>query len=180
VTDLNISGVSTANDLLRRMGAEEVLVLLQRLGFWVAAEGPNPARGATRQFPKDLSKVDTAQLGDESSYWQSELSRVVTIIGALQSRRLVTEFELKRARNTALARILRGYKDREEKAPSQAALNAEVATQPDVQSAEEASLAVEVAVMALSAVKESLEGYTRVLSREISRRGDLLRSGVER
>lgn len=180
MTDLNLGGVTTANELLRRLGAEEVLVLLQRLGFWVAAEGPNPVAGTAKQFPKDLSRLNSGQLGDECSYWQSELSRVVAIIGALQSRRLVAEFEVKRARNTAMSRLLRGYRDREEKAPSQAALSAEVATQPDVASAEETALAVEVAVTALGAVKESLEGYTRVLSREISRRGDLLRSGVER
>lgn len=180
MTDLNLGGVTSANELLRRLGAEQVLVLLQRLGFWVAGDGANPLGGVRREFPHDLSKLDSGRLGDESSYWQSELSRVIAIMGALQSQKVVADFELKRARNTATARLLRQYREQDEKAPSQAALAAEVATQPEVQTKEEGLLGLDVAITALSAVKDAFEGYARVISREISRRGDLLRSGVER
>lgn len=180
MTDLNLGGVTSANELLRRLGAEQVLVLLQRLGFWVAGDGANPITTNHRKFPHDLSKLDSGRLGDECSYWQSELSRVVAIIGALQSQKVVASFEVKRARDTAMARLLRAAREANEKAPTQAALAAEVATQAEVQSREEGLLGLEVTITALSAVKEALEGYCRVLSREISRRGDLLRSGVER
>lgn len=178
MTDLNFGGITSANDLMRRLGADQILVLLQRLGFWVA--GDNPVSQQRRPFPRDLSKLDSSSLGDECAFWQSELSRVVTIMGALESRRMVADHEVKRARNTAASRILRQLKDAGEKAPSQSVLATEVAALPDVQSAEDDKLGLDVALTALSAVKEAIEGYTRVLSREISRRGDLLRAGVER
>lgn len=178
MTDLNLGGVTSANDLMRRVGAEQVLVLLQRLGFWVG--GDRPVNEQRREFPRDLSKLDSDALGDHCSYWQSELSRVVAVIGALQARQLIAQFDVKRARNTATARLMREYRDRDEKLPSQSALAAEVAGCADVQSPEESLLTVEVAITALGAVKDALEGYTRVLSREISRRGDLLRAGVMR
>lgn len=179
MSDLNLGGVATANDLLRRVGAEQVLALLQRLGFWVG--GDNPTSGATRRpFPRDLSRLDSNKLGDEASYWQSELSRVIGVTGALQARRIETDFQLKRARNLATAALLRGYREREERAPTQSALAAEVAERPEVQDAEEALLTIEVVLTALGAVKEAYEGYCRVLSREVSRRGDLIRGGIER
>lgn len=179
MTDLNLSGITSANELLRRLGAEQVLVLLQRLGFWVAGENPLTSQNR-KVFPSDLSKLNSAQLGDQCSYWQSELSRLIAIIGAIQSQKVVSEFELKRARNTALASLLKQYRAGDEKPPSQTGLAAEVSTRPEVQTAEEALLGLDVSITALGAIKEALEGYARVLSREISRRGDLLRSGVER
>jgi hypothetical protein len=178
MTNLNLGGVTSANDLLKKVGAEQVLVLLQRLGFWVA--GNNPITSTPHAFPKDLSKLDSDHLGDECSYWQSELSRVIAIIGALESQKLVASFELKRAQNAITARLLRANQEDGKKPITAVALNSAIATAPEVQSPEEALLVIEVSLTALESVKTALEGYTRVLSREISRRGDLLRGGITR
>jgi hypothetical protein len=180
MTDLNLGGLGNANDLLRRVGAEQILVLLQRLGFWVGGDNPLAGGRTRKTFPLDISKLESGSLGDESSYWQSELSRVVAILGALQARRLEAEFQLKRASNLATASLMRSYRESETKVPTQSALNAEVAERPEVQEAEEALLVVKIVLEALMAVKECYEGYCRSLSREVSRRGDLLRAGIQR
>lgn len=174
--DMNLGGVTSANELLRRVGGEQILVLLQRLGFWVGSEQPEKKKS----FPLDISKLDSNQLGDEASYWQSELSRITAILGALESRKLFAENEVKRAKNAGLARLSRGYREKNQKQPAATVVAAEVASLPEVMAAEETLLAIAMVTTSLEAAKEGIEGYCRTTSREISRRGDLLRSGVER
>lgn len=184
----SLQGIKTADELLRRAGGEQLLLLLRKLGFWVGA-GRNPDE-VVKTFPTELSKVESAELGDQSSYWQSEMSRVIAICGALESQRLIAAFEVKKRRDRGASRVLADHKLRtaeaveagepKPRALTQAQINIEVSQRPEVLEAEEQKLLLDVVLTSLGAVKEAIEGYTRTLSREISRRGDLLRAGVSR
>lgn len=167
----NLSDITSAADLLRRVHAEGVLTLLQRLGFWVG-EADSTLR--SKRFPSTVSEMHTNELGDENAYWQSELSRAIEIHGALRSQRHTMETTLKRARARALkAEVEKVPAD--QKMPTKAVFDARVAENPQVMEAEDALVTLNTAIDTLEAVVNAYEGYTRALSREISRRGDQIR-----
>ncbi len=170
-----LSGVQNANELLRRVGAEDVLMLLSKLGFWVGGT----QRGPEKAFPTDLSRMESSSLGDEAAYWQSELSRAVALAGALRGHKQTLDTKLKRVRSAATLAIVDGV-PAGEKAPVSTVLAARVADRPEVREAEDALDALGSALVALDSVIVAYEGYARVISREISRRGDLLRARIER
>lgn len=172
--ELNLSGVRNAADLLRRSGGGDVLALLERLGFWVGGDNPVAVDGR-KPFRTDVSRLGPDALGDESAYWQSELSRVTSILGALESQKLIAAFDLKRVRNTAAARTLEEARTEERKTPTRDQLSISVEERPEVRSAAERVLMIDVVLAALGAVKEAYEGYCRALSREVTRRGDMAR-----
>jgi hypothetical protein len=168
--------VEDAESLLRAAGAGEILGVLQRLGFWVGG-GRNPA-SPVRQFSPDISRLESGRLGDETGYWQSELSRVTAILGALDGQERLLKSRTKRARDVAAATILRSAKDAEEKAPTSAQLSVQVSERPEVVELEEQVALLEAVAVTLAAARDAIEGYCRVLSRELTRRGDLLRAGM--
>jgi hypothetical protein len=171
--DMNLSGIRSATELMRRVGGDDILALLSRLGFWVG--GDNPLDGTRRRFPTDVSKLSSDKLGDENAYWQSELSRVIAIQGALHSQRMVSQLELKRVRNSAAARLLADAKAKGERPPTRDQLSIAIDERPEVREPEEKVLILDVVMSSLGAVKEAYEGYCRVLSREVTRRGDMAR-----
>jgi hypothetical protein len=171
--DMNLSGIRSASELMRRVGGEDILALLSRLGFWVG--GDNPLDGERRRFPTDVSKLSSDRLGDENAYWQSELSRVIAIHGALQSQRMVAGLDLKRVRTSAAARLLADAKTAGERPPTRDQLNIAIDERPEVRAPEDKLLILDVVMASLGAVKEAYEGYCRVLSREVTRRGDIAR-----
>lgn len=184
--------IANANELLDKVGADSLLRLLQRLGFWAGWGDGNPLGGQTKKFRVDLSKLESGQLGDEAAYWQSELSRAIAVAGALQAQRMISNMNVKRAKDAAAAAVLR-EREQASKQPvpegevpvkqerlTGALLASLVAERPEVVDEENKLLLLDVVLASLDAVKEAIEGYCRVLSREISRRGDLMRAGLVR
>lgn len=170
----NLADIHTAADLLRRVNAEAVLTLLQRLGYWVG-EADREIR--TKQFPRDLADLTPRALGNENGYWQSELSRVIELNGALRGHRQSVELTLKRARARALKSKVDALPEGA-RVPTKDVLAASVAEHPDVMDAEDAIATLDTAITTLDAVISAYEGYTRALSREISRRSDEIRAGL--
>jgi hypothetical protein len=166
----NLDQIPTAADLFRRVGADAILALLRNLGFWVGE------RNGTEQkaFRTEVSKLTSDQLGDESAYWQSELSRAQEVVGALRGRRHEVDLALRRARTAGLNQVLAGLGEGA-KTPTKAVLDAKVDALPAVVDAEDAKVTLDTAITTMEGVVTAFDGYTRVLSREISRRGDQIR-----
>lgn len=180
VTSGDLTAVNSAAQLLQVTGdGRELVSLLRRLGFWLGDQSPDVrAPEHCRPFPVEISNLTSDQIADVHSYWTSEQARVCALIGALQRQRHILVIELKRAKASAAATVLRQARDNGEKAPSSTALAAFVDTSETVITAEDKLAHVDGLIAALNAVKEAVEGFCRVASREIARRGDLLRSGV--
>lgn len=170
---LSLRGVSNADQLITAAGGAELLRMLRTLGFWVGGgQVGEPSRGFTQR----VSDLSSGALGDENSYWQSELSRVIAISGALNAQMKMAKLSLQRSRATAAAAILQQVSDDGEKPPTKTLLDLKVSQRPEVQQNENNLVILEAAIAALDGARESIEGYTRMLSREITRRGDLARA----
>lgn len=172
----SLSGSYSVNDVVSRDGGSDVLQLLRRAGFW--SESANPLRPDERRaFPTQLHALSSDELGDQNAYWQSELSRVTEALGVLDAERYRRQIEVRRARSHSAEQILNNLPEGE-KRPTKAELDVRVDLQPEVVEAENDLASVEITYRALQAIRESYEGVCRVLSREITRRGDELRAGV--
>jgi hypothetical protein len=182
---VSLRGVRTADDLIRSAGGDELLSLLSSLGFWVGGGG-NPTEPA-RTFQQSVADMAPDTLGNESSYWQSELSRVVAVVGALAAQSKLSKLDLSRAKSAAVVAVYDAASQNQgsgddasapparAKALTKAQVDAMVAQRPEVQARENNLVIIEAAVVALDAAREAIEGYLRMLSREITRRGDLIR-----
>lgn len=176
-SDFSLHSIRTVDQVMARTPQGlELVELLRSLGFWVG--GDNPLNADTRRpFPVQVSRLTSNQLGDENAYWQSELSRVTTIIGTLAAQRLELNARLARARANSAARTLDAVPEGE-KPPPAATIEARVADDNVVVEAQDRVLLVDMLLVALKAVREAYDGYCRVLSREITRVGDQLKYRV--
>lgn len=174
--ELHLEKITDSDELLRAAGAADVLSLLRKLGFWVGdgRRGDRPERA----FRHDLAELTPTELGNESGYWQSELSRVIAVLGALSGAERRLKHKIKRARDQEAVRLLREAADKGEKAPTKAVLDIKVSEHTSVVQLENQLGVLESVSIALSAAREAIEGYCRVLSRELTRRGDMLRAGI--
>lgn len=173
---LALSQIASAEDLLCAAGADDVLRLLQRLGFWVGG-GVRPDRPPVRFNPR-LAELSPTELGNTAGFWQSELSRVTAVIGALEAAQRRVRHEIRVVRAKEMARLVREASDRGDRPPARTVLEVLAAEHPQVGALEHQQGVLESVSVALSAAKDAIEGYCRVLSRELTRRGDLLRAGV--
>ena len=173
---LNLDSITDSEELLRAAGAGDVLGLLQRLGFWVGGgrRGDQP----TKTFNSQLADLTPGQLGNESGYWQSELSRVTAVLGALAGAERKVKRQIKAARDREAARLLRDAAEQNEKVPTKAVLDVKVAEHVKVIELENQLGVLESVSITLAAAREAIEGYCRSLSREFTRRGDMLRAGI--
>lgn len=173
---LNLDSITDAEALLCAAGASDVLGLLKRLGFWVGSgrRGDQPEQA----FNPKLADLTPRELGNDSGYWQSELSRVIAVLGALSGAERRVKHQIKRARDREAARLLREAAEKEEKAPTKAVLDVMVSEHITVIQLEQQLGVLESVSISLNAAREAIEGYCRVLSRELTRRGDMLRASL--
>lgn len=176
VPEIDWQRIADAESLVRAVGATEVLNLLQRLGFWIGG-GSNPTQPA-RQFNTDLANLSPVALGNEAGYWQSELSRVTSIAGALRGQQRRMTYRVKRRRDLLTADLIQEHHRENKKVPAQNQLAAIVSARNEILELEEASAMLDAVIIAFDAAKEAIDGYCRVLSRELTRRGDLLKAGI--
>lgn len=180
-TTTGLSAVDSAAGLLSLTPTgRELLGMLRRLGFWVGDGSTVEAPHYCRPFPVKISDLSSEQLADLSSYWTSELSRVIALIGALSREMNEQELLLRRERARATNRVLAAAEAAEERTPTKTRIDACVALDNEVIEIEDRMAFIDGIVVALKATKEGVESYCKTASREITRRGDLLKAHVGR
>ncbi len=167
----NLSAVNDLDQLVSRIPNGAPLIrMLRQLGFWVGHG--QPAQSDAPVFPTNLASLSDEQLGNANGFWQSEMSRATEIAGALDATRIHAKAAVTRARAQALNDIVSTLDDGQ-KLPTKALLDAKIATVPEVVTAEDSLALLESVLAAFKGIREGLEGRCKVLSREITRRGDL-------
>lgn len=173
----NLSAVADLTDLVSRVpGGSPILVMLRKLGFWVGHGNTNET---APDFPRNLASLSNEALGNAMGFWQSEMSRATEIAGVLDATRVQAKVALTRARAEATVAYLDGLAE-DAKRPAKAELDARIAARTEVVTAEDHLALLESITIAFTAIREAMEGRCKVLSREITRRGDLTRVGVPR
>lgn len=167
----NLGGISNLNQLASRVDSgDAILRMLYRLGYHVGAGKPD----TYQEFPRNISTLSSDQLGDANGYWQSELSRAIEIAGVIDATRIQARVKVKRARAAAADQIVQTL-PADAKRPTKADLDRQVDLDPAVMTAEDELALLDSVAATFDAIRESLDGRCRVLSREITRRGDTLR-----
>lgn len=173
--DLSFAGISTPEELINRSTeGKHLIVFLTRLGFWNGAVAP----AQLRSFPVDFSIMRPEEIARASSYWQSELSRLLSIMGAVEGEHYRLQHRAKRARAKSIrSQLLVAAASEAKKVPTQVALNAVADENPEVMDSDDKVVLFKTALLTLGHLKEAYEGNVRALSRDITRRGDELKFG---
>lgn len=176
-----LEGARTVDEVLRRSGSDEVVGLLRRLGFWTTDIDRRTAQ-TVRAFPvrfSDLRDLEGDNLGDLLAYWSSEVARAGEMIAALEGEKARLTLRLDRIRAQAGLEILREARGADEKITTRE-LEMRVAVDQRVQAAEDRLSPVEAALRALKEIRSAAEVRAQAVSREITRRGDLMKAGIDR
>lgn len=172
-----LHGARTVQEILRRTGGQDLLDWLKGLGFWVD-ETKRSAKAPPQEF-SSMRDAAGSQLSDLLAYWSSEYARSSSILGALQGEQVRLKVSLERAQAEALLEVVNEYHNEGKKIPSQRILDAHVQSSLRYQEARNRTAVIEQALKAVAGVKEAAAGIRDGVSREITRRGDLLRGRIE-
>lgn len=182
--DDDFGGVPTSGkmrnveEILARTGGESIIILLRRLGFWVGADNKV---GSVVSFPRkfsNLTETGDNSIGDLLAYWTSEYGRVSEMLGALSSERIRLKTALSQARSYATRKIHQQAKAAEEKAPGVRLLEALIAEDDAVQDVTARLSLIEQTIGSLNEIRNAIGAYREAVSREITRRGDLIRGRI--
>lgn len=166
--DRSLQHYNSIEDVIKSTPDGRSLInILRASGLWLPPSGQPVSR---KKFRTDISSLSSQELGDASGYWQSELSRVVEMLGILESEEVALKSQVQRAKYAAMSEIVQTYKDNNEKPPSVTLLTSEVALHSQVIEYEDVLSKVKRLIIVLTALRESFEGYRATLSREITRR----------
>lgn len=141
--------------------------LLKRIGF----KGAWPGQREVPRIPARISELDSDMLGDLHATFHSELHRLYENLGLLRAahRWLVRKSELVQAE--ASQKVRAGHSGR---LTNEQTRNL-VLLDPEVRDLELAIADLAAALELFDSLREGYESTCRMLSREITRRGDLLR-----
>lgn len=173
---VDLTGVqSFAQVLSRTQNGRAIIGMLRNLGLWSRSEQTGQGY---KDFPANTSQVQTStELGDASLYWQSELSKVVEMLGILEAERVEAEVYCKRARNQARAAAIReGRSSEPRREYKQFELKDLAESDERVVEADNYKLMLDKLIAAFEGLRVSYEGKTRALSREQTRRDNELAS----
>lgn len=142
-----------------------LLRMLRRLGFWVDRE-----QGPSQRIPyeRDVSELSADDLMDLYSYWVSERGRAVEIVGALRGQEHRAKERLARVRSERAKAIFDEHAADGKAKPTGAQLDALLGSDPQVQRAEEPLTQLRMLIASVDGVRDSIEGYTTMLSRRIT------------
>lgn len=154
---------------------------MRALGLWTTT-AHSEVKGR-RPFRRDLAEMDGNTLANEQAYWASELGRIAELRGLLRGQKVQANLALKVALAKARSSI------REQHAESQkdvakptkltaAEINDRAEENADVQDERQALTAVEVFQASIDASHEVTLMYLQTLSREITRRGDVMKARI--
>lgn len=169
------AGIRTIGHLLERVpGGSELRQALTHMRLW---SGDHPGFDRPPSFPQRFSDLDDDQLGDLASTWAAARGRAQEILGVLEAVRARLQVELRRARSAATRRLVADL-DPGTRLPAQHHIAAQIDADEEVLDAEDALVMVESMLKAVAGYVQTYDGYCQVISREITRRGDLRRSGL--
>lgn len=168
----------TVEEVLRRTGGTELISWLRSLGFWADETAGRRAAKVPQKY-STLNDMAGHQLGDALAEWSSEYARATEILGVLQAERIRLKLALDRTGAEAALRILKEKKEEGEKIPTQRILDTLVSMDKRYQEEEDRLALIDQAIKAVSGVKEAAQGIRDGISREITRRGDMMRGRLE-
>ena len=171
----------TTNELIKQVPGHSVQFanMLKRLGLWTSRA--HDGIDERRQFVSNLAAISPDQLAEEQSYWSSEAGRITELHGFLQAQSMQTGLKVKQAQATARTAVRQRNAGKTDAAGTPIKLTAgEITdlaeTETVLKEAREQAVFVESALVAVAATKEATFLYLNTLSREITRRGDLMKA----
>lgn len=173
----------TTNELIKQVPGNSVQFanMLKRLGLWTTRA--HDQIDERRQFVSNLAAISPDQLAEEQSYWSSEAGRITELHGFLQAQSLQADLNVKHAQATARSNVRQQNASKVDAAGKPIKLTAgevgDLAEQQTIlKDAREQAVFVESALVAVAATKEATFLYLNTLSREITRRGDLMKASL--
>lgn len=173
----------TTNELIKQMPAGSVpfATMLKKLGLW--SERSHNAIDERRSFIRNLAEIGPDQLADEHAYWTSEAGRISELHGFLVAQKVRTDFDTKIAQAQARTQVRKNNASKTDAAGkpvkmTAAEINDEAEMLQVLRDARERAILVESTLASMAATKEATLLYLNTISREITRRGDLLKARV--
>lgn len=157
----------------------EFAATLKKLGLWsTQAHDHIDTRPA---FKKNLAELSSDQIATEHAYWSSEAGRISELHGFLTAQKVRTDLNLKVAQAQSRNRVRNNKTyttnaEGKEKKLTQGEVNDLAEADSAMQDARKESMVVETTLASVSAAKEATLMYLSTISREITRRGDMLKS----
>lgn len=171
----------TTNELIKQMPGDSVAFsnTLKKLGLWTAIA--HNAIDERRPFSRNIAALDPDTLADEQAYWASEAGRITELHGFLTAQKVKSDLELKVATAKARSQVRQQNANKTDANGKAIKLTTgEVNDLAEAQQvlidARQSAVLVESTVAAVAATKEATLLYLNTLSREITRRGDLLKA----
>lgn len=170
--------VRTTSELIADLPDSKIAESLRALGLWTkAAHNKIDQR---RPFPQNLATMESDALGNEQAWWSSEAGRIMELHGLLMGQKIRTDLEVKVALAKARASVRRRNTkareaDPEVKKMTATEVNDEAESEQILLDAREEAGLVDAMLASVAASKEATLLYLSTLSREITRRGDLVK-----
>lgn len=170
---------TTAELLSRLPDGTAVANAMRALGMWTADAHTRP--GQRKQFRRDLSSMSGQALADEQAYWSSEAGRIGELHGLLVGQKIQAQMMEKLEQSKARVRVRSKHQEEQKDEPKPSKITAgevndRAEEDPSLQKARETAAMVEKFLASLEATKEATLLYLNTLSREITRRGDEMKS----
>lgn len=171
----------TTNELIKQLPGDSIAFAstLKKLGLW--SSRVHDSVDERRPFQRNIASVAPDTLADEQAYWTSEAGRISELHGFLMGQKVKSDLELRVA--TAKARSQVRQQNATKTDANGKAIKLTTGEVNDLAEAQqvlidarEATVLVESTLAAVAATKEATLLYLNTISREITRRGDLLRA----
>lgn len=168
VDNVHLDDIRSAYQVLQRTpSGEAVADLAERIGL--LTEGVHRSSVSRRKFHANISRLSPPQLSDEQSYWASEYSRIVELIGVLQGQEKYLALKSKSARAAARARIRRNTTDDGDLVKMTASALTDAAEEdPAVVEVDDRVAIVAILLSSAMAAKDATAMYLQTLSREVT------------
>lgn len=171
----------TTNELIKQLpeGSTPFATMLRKLGLWTSVA--HNTVDERRPFQKNLASIGPDSLADEHAYWTSEAGRVSELHGFLMAQKVRTDLEVRIATSKARAQVRQNHVGKVDASGKAVKLtttevNDLAEAQQVLADARENAVLVESTLAAVAATKEATLLYLNTLSREITRRGDLMKA----
>jgi hypothetical protein len=169
-----MSSVSALRQALERIpeGAD-VVRMFAKLGLWTAEA--HKAVTARKAFPSEFSKLGPEELSDLSARVASDGGRIMELVGLLSGLEVRLSLRLKAARATARSKARRALPE-DQKAPTKSELDDQAEEDPTVIELVEQMGLLQMMLAQATAMKDASQLYKEAVSREITYRGDQMKS----
>lgn len=158
----------------------DFVAVLRRLGLWTSQLHRQVCDRPP--FPSSLAELSDDEVSDLSAYWTAELGRTVELVGLIKSQMVQMRVRGSRVRATVRSRLRTAHTEQaaagegRPKELSATALNQLADDDPDMLTHLEQAGYLEMLLAQADAVREATASYVATVSREITLRGDHMRS----